>query len=96
MPVEIVVEQVLTSLIVGATFVGIAFSPLARALGNRIMHGKVHLPGAGSDDPRVDELADEVSVLRRQIGDMQERLDFTERMLAQARDKGALGPGMER
>ena len=33
--------------------------------------------------PRVDALELEVSELRRELGEAQERLDFTERMLAQ-------------
>ena len=31
-----------------------------------------------------------------QIAELQERLDFTERILAQARDRSALGPGEQR
>lgn len=73
----------------------LAFSPVGRALANRILHGKQ--PGGDAlEDPRVDELSDQVSSLRRQIGEMQERIDFAERMLAQARTKGVLGAGPER
>ncbi len=50
MPMELVVKEVLTSLIVGLTFVGLAFSPPARALGNRIMHGRMPTPGGGGED----------------------------------------------
>ena len=35
--------------------------------------------------PRVDALELEVGELRRELGEAQERLDFTERMLAQSR-----------
>ena len=96
MPVELVVEHVLTSLIVGLTFVGIAFSPLARALGNRIMHGRIPAPGGGGEDPRVDDLTDELAATRRHLDELQERVDFAERLLAQAREKGMLGSGTER
>jgi hypothetical protein len=93
MPVEVVVQNVLTSLIVGLTFVGIAFSPLARALGNRIMHGRMPAPGGGGEDPRVDDLMDELAATRRQMDELQERVDFAERLLAQARERGLLNAG---
>ena len=93
MPVEVVVQNVLTSLIVGLTFVGLAFSPLARALGNRIMHGRMPAPGGGGEDPRVDDLTDELATTRRQMDELQERVDFAERLLAQARERGLLNAG---
>jgi len=94
MPVELVVKDVLTSLIVGLTFVGLAFSPLARALGNRIMHGRMPAPGGGGgEDPRVDDLMDELATTRRQMDELQERVDFAERLLAQARERGLLNAG---
>ena len=40
-------------------------------------------PREGGRLPRVDALELEVSELRRELGEAQERLDFTERMLAQ-------------
>ena len=91
MPVELVVEHILTSVIVGATLIGIAFSPLARALGNRLMHGKTPVPGSVAEDPRVDELAEDNTMLRRQLAEMEERLEFAERLLAQVKDRAALG-----
>jgi hypothetical protein len=90
-PVELVVEHVLTALIVGGTFVAIAFSPLARAIGNRIMHGRLPAPGARTDDPRTDDLIDELTATRRQVEELADRLDFAERLLAQARERGLLG-----
>ena len=69
----------------------LAYSPIARAIGNRIMHGKLPAPGAVQrDDSRVDDISGEVSALRQALYEQQERLDFTERMLAQARERGAL------
>lgn len=38
----------------------------------------------------VDGLRDEVTGLRRELDDAQNRLDFTERLLAQARERGML------
>lgn len=69
----------------------VAYSPIARAIGNRILHGKVPMPGAAPDVGRLDDLSGEVSVLRQAMYEQHERLDFTERMLAQARERGALG-----
>jgi hypothetical protein len=40
--------------------------------------------GGGAQLPRFDALEVEVGELRRELGEAQERLDFTERMLAQA------------
>ncbi len=73
----------------------VLYSPVARAVGNRIMHGKTPLPGATPplDDQRVDLLSGEVAALREQLDATQDRLDFTERLLAQARERGQLAPG---
>lgn len=69
----------------------VAFSPIAKAIGNRILHGKLPPPGAQPDLGRVDDLSGEVAALRQAFYEQQERLDFTERMLAQARERGAIG-----
>jgi hypothetical protein len=90
-PIEIVIQNVLTALIVGGTLIGIAYSPLFRAFGNRIMHGRTAAPGSTPfPDPRLDEVLDDNAMLRRQLDELTERLEFTERMLAQAKDKGLL------
>jgi hypothetical protein len=41
----------------------------------------------------VDALRDEVSGLRRELEEAQNRIDFTERLLSQARAQGKLSPG---
>jgi hypothetical protein len=74
--------------IIGWTAVKI-LSPLTQALGRRI-------GGAGDAalvERRVDQLAQEMDVLRAQVQDAQERLDFTERMLAQGRQQNQLPRG---
>ena len=52
--------------------------------------------GAGSlpDEliQRLDALESEVSALRQELGETQERLDFTERLLAQDKGVNRLGP----
>jgi hypothetical protein len=44
----------------------------------------------------LDALRDEVTGLRREMDEAQNRLDFTERLLAQARERGLLGAQKER
>ena len=46
----------------------------------------------GDTEAQLDVLEDEVSALRRELGETQERLDFAERMLAQGRDPRGMGP----
>ena len=65
----------------------VAFSPIGKAIAARL-RGPAELP---SDD--LDELREQVSTLQQQVGELAERQDFAERMLAQAREKGALGSG---
>ena len=43
------------------------------------------------DDARVDQISGEVAALRRHLDETLDRLDFTERMLAQAQARGVLG-----
>jgi hypothetical protein len=92
-PVEVVIEQVLTSIITGVVILGLAFSPIGKALAHRLMHGKAPRALPVADDPRVEDLSSEVAALREQLDTALDRLDFNERMLAQAREKGQLGPG---
>lgn len=53
-------------------------------------------PRAGGGEPRVEAqfeaLELEISKLRRELSETQERLDFVERMLAQEREKPRVGP----
>jgi hypothetical protein len=92
-PVEFVVRDVLLAIITGVVILGVAFSPLGKALAHRIMYGKPPRGVPVADDPRVDDLSSEVAALREQLDTALDRLDFNERLLAQAREKGQLGPG---
>jgi hypothetical protein len=49
-------------------------------------------PRGIEDSDRLDYLEGEVSDLRRELGEAQERLDFTERVLAQGAESRRLGP----
>ena len=93
MPIEMVVGNVLSSIITGVVILGVAFSPIGKALAHRIMHGRPPRGVAVVDDPRVDDLSGEVTALREQLDTALDRLDFAERMLSQAREKAQLGAG---
>ncbi len=73
-------------------FVGVSFSPLGRAFARRIGgEARALESGAVRDTAEMEALHGEVAELRRELDEVQNRLDFTERMLAQAREKGLLG-----
>ena len=46
--------------------------------------------GAGGSERRVSDLEDRMLGLESQVGELAERLDFAERLLAQARERGSL------
>lgn len=74
----------------------LAYSPIMRGLADRLRYGKQLPPGAAASDreaERVDDISAEVSALRQRLDEAQERIDFTERLLAQARSQSALPPG---
>jgi hypothetical protein len=49
-------------------------------------------PGGRELEARLSALDAEVSNLRRELSETQERLDFAERILAQVREPGRVGP----
>lgn len=78
----------------GGTLFLLAVSPVGRAIATRIQN-----QGRASDD-QVERLEaaqqtvlDELEGLRRDVVEMQERLDFAERMLARQRQPGSLVEG---
>ena len=58
----------------------ISMSPMGRALADRMRHGPIPRTGTGEDP---SELADNVDALRREVAELAERVDFTERLLGQ-------------
>jgi len=77
-------------------FIGFSVTPIGRAIARRINGGApdetvVREVQALKDD--VAELRDETLALRRELGEAHERLDFAERMLAQAKGRSALPAG---
>src|SRR5437870_12417158 len=63
-------------------------SPVGEALAERIRH-RSHGPwgAVGEDAQRVTALEEQVAQLQGQVGDLAERLDFAERMLAERRER---------
>lgn len=59
----------------GGTLVLLSISPVGRALAERLRAGPV--PG------RDPEILAEVDALRQEVGELSERVDFAERLLAQ-------------
>jgi hypothetical protein len=68
-----------------------SYSPLGRALARRVA-GEKPTPEETPTLAEVEELRDELGSVRHQLGEVQERVDFAERLLAQVRAK-ELGPG---
>jgi hypothetical protein len=64
-------------------------SPIARAMSERLRPR----PDAGLDPGRQDELTGQFERLQQDVLELQERLDFAERMLAKQRDSQRIGPG---
>ena len=63
--------------------------PLGEAILHAIAQGDEELNGSGVPPELLHELED----LRAQVGELQERVDFTERMLARERETRPLGSG---
>ncbi len=70
----------------GASLIGFSFTPLGRALADRIRHGAT--PHAQPDPVLYDEL----ERVRHELGELQERVDFTERLLADRESARELRP----
>jgi hypothetical protein len=66
--------------------------PLVGALAKRIADGPKR-EGSGDQLPLLRaELLDELQQVRQQVGDLADRLDFAERLLAQKREAERLAP----
>jgi hypothetical protein len=88
--------------------VGLSVLTLVAAYAKRIGGGRGrNAVGPGATDPgaqdavrqlaaELDALRDEMAGLRREMDESQNRLDFTERLLAQAKERGLLNAPKER
>lgn len=81
-------EDILAIILIfgGGTAIAISFSPIGKAIADRIRGRHAF---AETDPALLTEMDD----MRAQLAEVQERLDFTERLLAKDRDPKALEPG---
>lgn len=79
-------EDILAIILIfgGGTAIGLAFSPVGRALAERIR-------GAGGTLDTDPAIVEELERMRHEMAELQERVDFTERLLAQKREPGQIG-----
>jgi hypothetical protein len=68
------------------------FGPVGRAIAASITRKHLPAPGAEVLDA-VEALESRVESLQQQVGELAERQDFTERLIAKGRERGALGSG---
>ncbi len=66
----------------------IMLSPVGKAYAERV-RGQAGQPGAARDH---EEVLDALEQLRREVAELAERVDFTERLLGQQRGSERLGP----
>ena len=83
-------EDILAIILIfgGGTAVAISFSPVGKAIAERI---RGHAPAAEPDPAMLAEMDD----MRAQLSELQERVDFTERLIAKDREGRALGQGAD-
>ena len=89
-------EDVLAVILIfgGATLFLLSISPVGRAIAERIRQGRT----APSEDVRAeldsfrDDLRGEFEHLQTEVGELAERLDFAERLLAKQREAERLPP----
>ncbi len=92
------IEGVLAIVLIfgGGTAAALAFSPIGRALADRI-RGKTPLAEGSELRAELAEhketVAEDLEAVRREIAELAERMDFAERLLAQNREAQRLGPG---
>ncbi len=81
-------EDILALILIfgGGTLIAVSFSPVGRAIADRIRGISVEPP----PDPAVYE---ELERMRTEMSELQERVDFTERMLAKTREQAQLPEG---
>ncbi len=89
-------EEILAIVLIfgGGTLFALSMSPLGRAVADRIRGAPK--PGSLTEED-LDQLrdaqmaiVDDMEAMRQEMSEINERVDFAERMLAQKRDVGAL------
>ena len=69
----------------------VAFSPIGRAIADRLRGRDAH----AISNEEVDEMRAQLQGMQEQLSELAERQDFTERVIAQQRERGALGPAKD-
>lgn len=72
---------------------GMVLRPIAGAIARRIGGEAQRAPSPDQFAALRVELAEELEHVRLQLGELAERLDFTERLLAKGREGERIGPG---
>jgi hypothetical protein len=67
-------------LAIGAAALGLFFGPIGMAIGRRLSGG-AHIHAAGELEEIGTQVTAEVDDLRRRLAEVEERLDFAERLL---------------
>jgi hypothetical protein len=75
----------------GGSMFLLAMSPVGKAIADRIRHGRQQQGALGTDP----EVLNELEQLRQDVGELQERVDFAERLLARKADTAELPNGGE-
>ena len=81
------VEGVLAIVLIfgGGTLIAVSFSPIGRAIAARFR---------GREEPQADPAVfEELDRMRGELAELQERVDFSERLLARERSREALPGG---
>jgi len=78
----------------GGSLFLLAISPIGKAVAERIRGGAPNAPGAVHEalEGLREEMLTELQQLRKDVNELGERVDFTERMLAQRREAERLPP----
>ncbi len=90
-------EDILALILIfgGGACIAMAFSPIGRAVADRI-RGKSASAGGDVRTQLAEQreaLDQELEAVRREVAELAERMDFAERLLAQNREGQRIGPG---
>lgn len=81
------------NVIVPIVFLGIAVTGIISTVIIKLQRMKLEEARLRSGSAGDEELAHQVAVLQQEMAELQERVDFTERLLAQVKDAPALPRG---
>jgi hypothetical protein len=79
----------------GGSLFLLAISPVGKAVADRIRGSGKHVPDGLARQIEDSQIAllDEIEALRQELGEVQERLDFAERLMARGREAPQLPQG---